>query len=187
VPESFNFERESGEVVRRKPACRGEIGAGGHFAQHPTDIFFRIDAHEPAISHHTVQHSEDPAGLWMSNKHKILESEFSRIEAFLDFIAVDIDMAVTELGVTGQLQPYIVGEVDDFFKFSEAHCRVAIPQNPELSLETLKPVSYGLKCGTRPLQKKIRFQTRFCGFQTRRVHPSCRVVTFGNGRTEKLA
>ena len=103
--------------------------------KHPTQIFLRLDVDDLATPDHAVKHGRDPAGLRMPNENVIFPSALCGTEEVLHPVVLDLDLAVSELGVEGDLESVDIGIVDGSFELAEPRRRVAVPQIPKLSLD----------------------------------------------------
>ena len=88
------------KVVRQEPLSCRAIRSGGEDRQYPSEIALRIHADELACGDHGINHRGAPAGGRVPDEEVIAKSHFSRSEAALDGILVDMHVTAADFRVS---------------------------------------------------------------------------------------
>jgi hypothetical protein len=96
------------EVVRQQSCRRCLVGTDRELRKHPTQVGFLVDVQHFAGAQDGIQHRGAPARFGVTDCEPILSSQFCGPEHVLDLILIDVDMAVANFGVGGQMPPPVV-------------------------------------------------------------------------------
>ena len=95
---------ESGKALRGKLAG-GVIGGGREARERPGQIFPGIDLLEFAGAEDGVEDGGAPTGIGVADEEKVLFPEGTGPDAIFHCIGIDVHVAVTGLGIAGELRP----------------------------------------------------------------------------------